>query len=397
MPTPRRPLITEQLVNEAHRRGRRVIEVMPGSIVTALARETAERLDMNLLDGPLETPARTGVDGATAMRRALQRRSPRWATPRPSTPAGARRFSRLALIGAGGVGANVAHLSANLDLAEEIVLIDIAPGVAESLTLDLTHAAGISHSSAGIRGGTDLALVAGADLVVVSAGKARARGMTRVDLLDTNRRVIQIAGEAIRVHAPAAVVLVITNPLDEMTLEMLRATAFPRTRVLGMAGTLDSGRFRCALARAAGVPVADVAAITLGSHGDEMVPVPSRARIRDRRLRDWLDDDEIATCVRATITGGGAVTALRKTGSATVAPAHATIELIEHLRGAKAGATPASVLLEGEFGIHGAVVGVPCLLGQSGLLAVDEIALEAEELRALQAAAQAVSARSKGH
>ncbi len=391
---PRRPLITERLVTEAHQRGRRIIEVMPGSIVTAMARDTAQRLAIDLLDGPLEKPACAGIDGATAMRRALQRRNPRWVTPRPATLAGARRLSRLALFGAGGVGANVAHLGANLGLAEEIVLIDIAPGVAESTALDLNHASGISRSATRISGGVNPALLAGADVVVVSAGKARSPGMTRVDLLDINRRVIRAAGEAVRVHAPAAVVVVITNPLDEMTLEMLRATTFPRTRVLGMAGTLDGGRFRHALARAAGVPVGDVAAVTLGSHGDEMVPVASRARIRGRPLQDWLDAATIAACVRDTVDGGGRVTALRKTGSATVAPAHATIELLEHIRGAKAGAVPVSVMLDGEFGMRGVVLGVPCVLGQSGLLSVDEITLAAEEMRALRAAAKAAGERA---
>ena len=392
----RRPLITNQLVSEAHQRGRRIIEVMPGSIITAVARETAERLDMDLVDGPLETPVHPATDGATAMRRALQRRNPRWVTPQLTPLAGARRLSRIALVGAGGVGANVAHLAANRTLAEEIVLLDIAPGLAESVALDLTHAAGISRSPTAISGAADLARVAGAELVVVSAGKARGPGMKRADLLAINRRVIRIAGEAIRTHAPSAIVLVITNPLDEMTLEMLRATTFPRNQVLGMAGTLDSGRFRDALAQAAGVPVGDVTAITLGSHGDEMVPLVSCARIRGRPVQDWLDDATIKACVSQAINGGGRVTELRKTGSATIAPAHATIELIEHICGAKAGAVPASVMLEGEFGIHGSVLGVPCLLGRSGLLAVDEISVAAEEMHALQAAAKAIDARSKG-
>ena len=155
-----------------------------------------------------------------------------------------------------------------------------------------------------------------------------------------------------------------TNPLDEMTVEMLRATGLPREQVLGMAGTLDSSRFRNALALAAGVSSADVEAITLGSHGDEMAPIVSRARIKGRPLDVFLDAERIEACVRDAVTGGGQVVALRKTGSATIAPAHASIELIDHIRGARTGPVPVSVMLNGEFGISGVVLGVPAHLGR---------------------------------
>jgi len=386
-------VIGAEHVSDAHQRGRVVIEVLPGDIVTAQAQETAERLKIRLVEGPLEKPAVVRTDGATAMRRTLYRRSPKWVAPPVQQTRAARRIARLALVGAGGVGANIAHLAANADVAEEIVLIDIAPGIAASVALDLNHASGVTRSRSRASGGDQLSMVAGAEVIVVTAGRPRSPGMTRADLLDINRRIVRQAAEAIRTHAPNAIVIVVTNPLDEMTVEMLRATGFARNQVLGMAGTLDSSRFRNALALAAGVPVSDVEAVTLGSHGDEMAPITSRARIRGRPLDRFLSENAIAACVRDAVTGGGQVVALRRTGSAVLAPAHASIELIDHIRGARAGAVPVSVMLEGEYGISGVVLGVPCHLGASGLVAVEELDLAEAELAALKAAAEAIRGR----
>ncbi len=385
-------VIGTDAIEDARRRGRLVVEVMPGDIVTALARETAERLGLKLVDGPIEMPAPIKTDGATAMRRALYRRAPKWQAP-SRAPRKARRLGKLALVGAGGVGGNVAHLAAMADLAEEIALIDIAPGLAAATALDLNHTSGITGAACRCIGGETLDMVAGAEVVVVTAGRARGPGMTRADLIDVNARVIRAAGEAIRSEAPNAVVIVVTNPLDEMTVEMLRATGFPRERVLGMAGTLDSSRFRHALARAAKVDPADVEAITLGSHGEEMAPIPSRATIKGRPLDALLSADQIDACVQDAITGGGQVVALKKMGSATIAPAHASIELIDHMRGARSGPVPASVMLEGEYGIEGVVLGVPAHLGAGGLVKVEELRLTETENAALNSAADAIRTR----
>ncbi len=388
-----RRVIGAEHVEEARARGRIVVEVLPGDIVTALAGETAERLGIRLVEGPLERPAVARTDGATSLRRVLYRRSPKWVAPKPAAPRNARRLARLALVGAGGVGGNIGHLAANADLADEIALIDITPGLAEAVALDLNHASGISRTRARAVGGTDLGLVSGADVVVVTAGRPRTPGMSRADLIDVNRRVIHAAAEAIRTQAPGSIVIVVTNPLDEMTIEMLRATGFPRERVLGMAGTLDSSRFRNALALAAGVAPADVEAIALGSHGDEMAPIVSLARIKGRPLDVFLSKEKIDACVKDAVTGGGQVVSLRKTGSATLAPAHASIELIDHIRGARTGPVPASVMLRGEYGIDGVVLGVPCHLGRSGLLAVEELKLTEAETAALRKAAEAIRSR----
>lgn len=383
---------TEQ-IEEARAGGRLTLEILPGDIVTDLARESAVRLGIRLVDGPMPRAAVARTDGATQGRRGLYRRAPRWVAPRAGVAVRPRRLGKLALVGAGGVGANIAHLAANADLAAEIALIDIAPGLAEATALDLMHTAGITRSTAMVTGHRDLGAVEGADIVVVTAGRPRTPGMSRADLIGTNRRVIHAAAAAIRTAAPNAVVIVVTNPLDEMTVEMLRATGFPRERVLGMAGTLDSARLRLALARTAGVAPADVQAIALGSHGDEMAPIVSQSTIRGRALAAFLSDQAIADCVTDAVTGGGQVVALKRTGSAVLAPAHASVELIDHIRCARAGWVPVSVMLEGEYGIDGVVLGVPAHLGAGGLFAVEELRLTGPELTQLQTAAEAIRAR----
>lgn len=386
-------VIGAEHVEDARQRGRIVLEILPGDIVTALASETAARLGIRLVDGPIEMREHPRTDGRISANRVLYRRSPKWSAPRPQSDRRARRFAKIALVGAGGVGANVAHLAAMADLAEEIALIDIAPGLAASTALDLNHASGITRTRARVTGSTDLADTAGANVVIVTAGRARSPGMTRADLIGVNARVVRGVADAIRSLAPDAVVIVVTNPLDEMTVEMLRATGFPRSRVLGMAGTLDGSRFRHALARAAGVGAADVEAITLGSHGDEMASIASLARIKGRRLETFLTADQIAECRANAVTGGGQVVGLRKSGSATIAPAHATIELLDHMRGARQGIVPVSVMLEGEYGLSGVVLGVPAHLGMSGLLEIEILRLDAAETQALEMAATAIRAR----
>lgn len=388
-----RRVIGVDALQDARQRGRIALEVLPDDIVTAAARETAERIGIRLIDGPIEKPSAPITDGATALRRGLYRRSPRWVTPQASKSTRPRRFRKLAFVGVGGVGANTAHLAANQDIADEIALIDIAPGVAAVTALDLNHASGVTGTRARCSGSANLEDVAGADVVIVTAGRARGPGMTRADLIDVNTRVMHAAADAIKTQAAGAIVIVVTNPLDEMTVEMLRATGFPRERVLGMAGTLDSSRFRNALAMAAGVTPADVEAITLGSHGDEMAPIPSHARIKGRALKAFLSEDQIDACVKDAITGGGQVVALKKSGSATIAPAHSTMELLDHIRGAKTGSVPVSVMLEGEFGVDGVVLGVPAFLGAYGLVQVDEIKLTEAEMQSLHAAADAIRGR----
>lgn len=388
-----RRVIGSEHIQDLVRQGRTRLEVLPGDIVTAQARESAERMAIALIDGPLEKPNVVECDGATAARRILYRRNPKWNTPKPRKGLSPQRLPRLTIVGAGGVGANIAHLAANAQAAEEIVLLDIVPGLAESVALDLNHSKGITRSLSHIVGSTDFALLRDSHVVAVTAGRPRTPGMKRSDLLEMNRRVIRTVAEAIRTNAPHAIVIVITNPLDEMTVEMLRSTGFDRRQILGMAGTLDSSRFRHSLAKRAGLPVADVEALILGSHGDEMTPIVSQSRIRGIPLRDFLSEEAIQQSIEETLTGGAQVVALRKTGSAVVAPAHGVLEVIDHMRGLRLGTVPVSVMLAGEYNIQGVVLGVPCHLGMKGLVEVEELPLKTHELERLQQAAQSIQSR----
>ncbi|MCL4150931.1 UNVERIFIED_CONTAM: hypothetical protein GTU68_006805 [Idotea baltica] len=327
------------------------------------------------------------------MRRSLYRRAAKWIAPSTATNTTAQRFNKIAVVGAGGVGSNIAHLAANNDIADEIALIDITPGIASAIALDLNHTSGITRTRSRVTGGSDITQVGGASVVIVTAGRARTPGMTRADLIDVNKRVIHSVGEVIKTQAPNAIVIVVTNPLDEMTVEMLRITEFPRERVLGMAGTLDSSRFRHSLAQAAGVMPADVEAIALGSHGDEMVPVSSLAQIKGRAITEILSVEQIDACVKDAITGGGQVVALKKTGSATIAPAHSSIELLDYIRGARVGPVPVSVMLDGEYGLSKVVLGVPAQLGMSGFIEVEPLQLTDGEMTLLHEAANAIRNR----
>lgn len=386
-------VIGSEFVEQARQRGHVTLEVLPGDIVTAVALETANRLGIKLLDGPIEKPAVLRTDGNTSARRALYRRSPKWMAPAKVSARSAQRLVKISIVGAGGVGATLAHLAVQADIASEIVLSDIVPGMAEAAAMDLNHCNGITQTRARVVGTTDLSKIAGSHVVIVTAGRARTPGMSRSDLVKTNKRVIHQVGEVIKTQAPNAVVIVITNPLDEMTLEMLRCTGFPRERVMGMAGTLDSSRFQHSLALAANVNPGDVNAMALGNHGDEMVPVTSLATIKGQVLSKFLSKEAIADCVKDAITGGGQVVALKKTGSAIYAPAHSTIELLEHIRGAKAGAVPVSVLLQGEYGITDVVLGVPAHIGLSGVLEVEQLPLSDDERAGLHKAAAAIRVR----
>lgn len=383
-------VIGESLVREEVAKGRRQIVHLRGDIITPQAREVIEGLGLELVEGPLPAPEPRAADPATTIRRVLFRSSPRWMAPDPPVGVRPRRLGRLAVVGAGNVGTTVAHLAASSDVAEEIALVDVVGGLASSVALDVEHASGITGSSAIVRGGSESGLLADAEVVVITAGRPRSPGMDRAGLIAVNGRVVRSVAEEVAAHAPEAVMVVVTNPLDEMTWEALSASGFHRRQVLGMAGTLDSSRFRHLLAREARVSPRDVQAFCLGRHGPEMVPVLSRATIKGRPVARVLSAEQIRRCVEGTIEGGGAVVSLRRTGSAFLAPGHAVCEVIDGLRGQRAGTIPVSVMLEGEYGMEGVVLGVPALLGRGGLIEVVEMTLSDEESRALARAGEGV-------
>ncbi len=393
----KRTLIAEEQVQIAFRRGRLFIETKPGDIVTAQAKDTAARLNIRILKDPPARPAVVRTVGSKAARRVLYRNNPSWEPPTRPVRHKQQKIEKLVLVGAGGVGANLAHLAANQGLANELCLIDILPGAAKATALDLQHASGITRSNTTLSGSTSLKSVARAQVIVVTAGRPRTPGMDRSDLSQMNGRIIRSIGESIADLAPEAVVIVVSNPVEEMTTIMLRTTGFPRERVFGMAGTLDSARFRQSLARAAGVTTSDVEAITIGSHGEEMVPLASRALIKERPVTEFLSESALKSCQKETIEGGAAVVQLRKTGSATLAPAHATLEILEYMTGFRAGIVPVSVQLAGEFGLDDIVIGVPCKLSMSGVSEIVEIKLMSEELSSLQRAAEAVRTSIKAN
>ena len=387
-------VLGEYDVRRAARRGERFLYVGAGTVVSPSARDVAQQFSIELRPGSPPPSGVAGVDHGRAVQRGLYRRSPRWVAPEPRRGQASVRFSRIAFVGAGAVGATTAHQAAVVNMADELVLIDVVPGLAAAVALDIEHASGITGSPTRARGSNLVTDVAGAEVIVVTAGRPRTPGMSRADLAAVNGRVVRDIGTAIASHAPDAVVIVVTNPVDEMTHELWSASGLPDDRVIGMAGTLDSSRFRNALAAAAGVQPRDVEAIAIGSHGEDMVPVVSSARIKGRPARDVLRPDAIARCVREAIDGGAAVVSLRRTGSAFIAPAHGVIELLDAMRGAQAGPVPASVRLHGEYGIHGVFLGVPVRLTPTGVGEINAVALDATELAALQAAAAAIGSRA---
>jgi malate dehydrogenase len=386
-------VVAEADVRQAIAVGRRRLAVPADAVLTPQAIDLAERHALRIVRGDQPAPAPAGIDPARATSRVLLRRSPRWIAPPPRRGVTPIRFGRIAFVGSGSVGATAAHLTAVSGMTDQITLIDLVPGLAAGTALDIEHASGSTGSPTRARGGTSLHLVAGADAVVVTAGRPRTPGLTRAALGDVNGRVIRDVAEAIAAHAPDAVVIVVTNPVDEMTYEMWRATGLPPEQVIGMAGTLDSSRFRDALATAANARPADVWAVTLGSHGAEMVPVVSTATIRGRPARSVLSAQAIAECVQTAVDGGAAVIALRRTGSAFIAPAHAVVELLDAMRGATADPKPVSAMVRGEYGIDGIYLGVRAVLGPGGVVTIIEDPLEEAEMSALRAAAEAIRAR----
>jgi malate dehydrogenase len=389
------PVISEYDVKAAAAKGQRRLVVPPGAVITPQALEAADKLGLDLRhDDP--QAAVPGIDPARAIQRLLLKRSPRWTAPEPRRGLTPTLFTRVAFVGSGMVGATAAHLTAMSGMADELTIIDIMPGLAAATALDIEHASGITATATRARGGTSLELVAGADVVVVTAGRPRTPGMSRAALLEINGRVVRDVAEAIGEHAPDAVVIVVTNPVDEMTHEMWRASGLPDHQIIGMAGTLDSSRFRNALAEAAGVRPADVWAVALGSHGAEMVPIVSSATIKGRPAGEVLTADKLKQCATLAVDGGAAVVALRKTGSAFIAPAHAVIEVMDALRGATSEPVPVSTMLHGEYGIEGLFLGVRARLARNGIVAIVEEKLSEEELGGLQLAASSIKSRLEG-
>lgn len=298
---------------------------------------------------------------------------------------------KITVVGAGNVGASLAQAAAQLNLAD-VTLIDIPEtgGMPAGKALDLLEAGPIYQYDSMVTGGTDWALAKNSDVMVVTAGIPRKPGMSREDLLFTNAKIVGDVARQIKTHAPQALVIVVSNPLDAMCTVMHRVTGFPRERVIGMAGVLDSARMRTFIAQALAVSVENVHAFVLGGHGDTMVPLPRYSTVSGIPVTELLPADQVEAIMQRTRDGGAEIVKLLEKGSAYYAPAASVCEMIEAILKDKKKILPCAVLLNGEYGVKDLFVGVPVKLGEKGLEQVIGIKLSAQEQQAFDKSVAAV-------
>ena len=299
-------------------------------------------------------------------------------------------FTKIAVVGAGNVGATAAQRLAETSLARTVVMIDVIEGVPQGKALDQWQSAPIEGFDTRIIGGQSYDDAAGAELFVVTAGIARKPGMSRDDLVKTNAGIVGSVSEQIKRVAPGAIVVVVSNPLDVMCYVTLKATGFPRERVIGMAGVLDTARYRMFLAEAMDVSVEDIQAMVLGGHGDTMVPLVSYTTVSGIPVTQLLSPEKLAGIVERTRNGGAEIVAHLKTGSAYYAPSAAAVQMVEAIVLDKKRILPCAAWLKGEYGLTDVFCGVPCKLGRRGLEGIIEVTLTAAERRDLHASADAV-------
>jgi malate dehydrogenase len=298
--------------------------------------------------------------------------------------------NKITVVGAGNVGATTAQRLAEKRLAREIVMVDVIEGVPQGKGLDQWESAPIERFDTRIIGSNDYAATAGSELFVVTAGIARRPGMSREDLLRTNVDIVKSVGLEIRRHAPKAIVIVVSNPLDTMCYVMKETLGAPRERVMGMAGVLDTARYRAFIAEALDVSVEDIQAMVLGGHGDTMVPLVSYTTVSGIPLGQLLRPDVIEKLVDRTKNGGAEIVSYLKTGSAYYAPSAAAAQMVEAIALDKKRILPCAAWLEGEYGHRGIYLGVPCKLGAGGLEQIIEVELTPKERVALGKSAESV-------
>jgi malate dehydrogenase len=296
---------------------------------------------------------------------------------------------KVTIVGAGHVGATAAHWIASKELAD-VVLIDVVEGVPQGKALDLLEAMPIEKCDSYIVGSNDYAETANSDIVVITAGIPRKPGMSRDDLLHTNYKIMSDVVGKVIAHSPECILIIVSNPLDAMAQAAYKQAGFNRERVIGMAGVLDSARFRTFIAEELKVSVENVTAFVLGGHGDTMVPLPRYSTVAGIPITDLLDAATIERLVQRTRDGGAEIVKYLKTGSAYYAPSAAAVEMVEAILKDKKKILPCAVYLQGEYGIDGFYIGVPCKLGSRGLEQIIEIKLTAEEQAALQKSADSV-------
>ncbi len=297
---------------------------------------------------------------------------------------------KLSIVGAGAVGTAAAHWAMVKGVAEEVVLVDIVEGLARGKALDIAQSAPVYGFSGRIIGTEDWAATAGSQVVIITAGRPRKPGMSRDDLLQVNLQIVKACVEEIKKYSPEACLIVITNPIDAMVYTAFRVSGFPKQRVIGMAGVLDSARYRYFLAEALGVAPKDVQALVMGIHGDNMLPLVRLANVAGVPITDLLPAEKIQEIVKRTQQGGAEIVSYLKTGSAFTTPGLASIEMAEAILRDQKRVLTCSVWLEGEFGIEGVFLGVPVVLGRNGVERILEFSLTPEEKEALARSVEAV-------
>lgn len=309
------------------------------------------------------------------------------------------RKGKVTVVGAGFYGSTTAMRLAEYDIFEIVVLTDVVEGKAEGLALDMNQSRPVEGFETTIIGqttqldGSGYEVIKDSDIVVITAGLPRKPGMSRMDLIDTNAKIVRQVSENVAKHAANAVVIVVSNPLDEMTALAQIATGFEKSKVLGQAGMLDTARFSNFVAEKLSVPVGEVKTLTLGSHGDTMVPVPSQSSVSGKPLSEVLGEAEVEELVERTRNGGAEVVALLKTGSAYYAPSAAAARMAKAVIEDSDAVMPVCAWVDGEYGISGVYLGVEARIGKGGVKQVVETALSESEKSALLLAAEAVRAK----
>jgi malate dehydrogenase len=296
---------------------------------------------------------------------------------------------KIALIGGGNIGGVLAEQIAYRELGD-VVLFDVVEGLPQGKALDIAEGAPLFGADAKVSGANDYKGIAGANLVIITAGLARKPGMSRDDLLKTNLAIMKQVAEGVKANAPDAIVIVVSNPLDAMVYTFKQVSGFPKNRVVGMAGVLDSARFRAFVAWELGVSVEDVTALVLGGHGDTMVPLVRYCTVAGIPVTKLIAKDKLAAIVERTKNAGGEVVNLLKTGSAFVSPAASAIEMAESILKDKKRVLACACLCEGEYGVKGLYLGVPCVLGEKGVERILELELDADEKALMDASIEHV-------
>src|SRR6267154_1890142 len=298
--------------------------------------------------------------------------------------------NKITVVGAGNVGATTAQRIAEKELARTIVMVDVVEGIPQGKGLDQLESAPIEGFDSRIIGSNGYEESRDSDIVVITAGIARKPGMSRDDLLNTNAGIVKQVSEQIRATSPNAILIVVSNPLDVMAYVAMKVTGFPRQRVLGMAGVLDTARYRAFIAEALDVSVRDIQAMVLGGHGDTMVPLISYTTVSGIPVTQLLDKAKLDKIVDRTRNGGAEIVAFLKTGSAYYAPSAAAAQMVESIALDQKRLLPCAAWLEGEYGLSGMYCGVPCKLGSKGLEQIIEVELTADEKAALKKSADGV-------